>query len=164
LWPAALIVSSLAAAAVWGAAWLSFGRHEWKLGTGRLVLHRRFGLNAKRLFEAVSLELTEERSDDDAPWFELRGVAASSRQPAGKRHPARRTRVIHRKSEDSTEPRRFGVWLGQRCQIAFADLTTAEAKTKEFDATMTKLAASGRFGRAAARLLERAAAGRMPKS
>lgn len=163
LWPAALIVTLLAAAGAWGAAWLSLGRHEWKLGTGRLVLQRRFGLNAKRLFEAVSLELTEEQSDDDGPWYELKGVAASARQPAGQCHPAKRTRIIHRKSDDPTEPRRFGVWLGQRCQIPLADLIAAEAKTKEFEATMKKLAASGRFGRSAARLLERAAAGRRPK-
>ena len=47
------------------------------------------------------------------------------------------------------------LWLSQRCQLPLADRTTAEAKAKELDALMQQLADSGRFGRAASRLIGR---------
>ena len=64
-------------------------------------------------------------------------------------------RTIHGQTSDPTEPRKFGQWLNQLCQLPFADLTTPEAKAQDLEALMQQLANSGRLGRAASRILKR---------
>ena len=67
---------AITSAAGWGAIWLSFGRKEWRLGNGRMVLQRRFGQNRTEQFEGVSLELVEDNSGEDGPSYLLMAVAA----------------------------------------------------------------------------------------
>jgi hypothetical protein len=158
----ALMLAAIAVAVGWGAVWLSFGRDEWRLDKGRLVLQRRFGMNRTRRFEAVSVELAEDHSGDSGPWYELKAVAASARSETRPHQAWRHRRTIHRQPDDPTEPRNLGLWLSQRCQLPVADRTTAEAKSKELDALMQQLADSGRLGRAASRLIGRVASSRYP--
>src|SRR5262249_29139880 len=61
----------ITSASGWGAIWLSFGRKEWRLQRGRLVLQKRFGQNRTERFEAVSLELIEDSSGEDGPSYLL---------------------------------------------------------------------------------------------
>jgi hypothetical protein len=125
-----IVLLILSAGVGWGAFWLSHVRDEWRLKKGRLVLQRRFGQNRKERFEAVTLELVEDRSGDD-PSFELQAAAVGAAPLTGlRRTPTRHRRIIHSQSDGPTEPRNLGLWLSERCQVPFADLTTAEAKAK----------------------------------
>jgi len=115
------------------------------------------GLNAERTeqFEAVSLELAEDSSGDDGTSYLLMAVAAGA-PPRTRSHGAgRHRRTLYSKSDDPTEPRNFAAWLSQRCQVPFADQTTADVKAKELEALKQKLANSGRLGRAVLGILER---------
>src|SRR5262249_21562250 len=146
---------AITSAVGWGAIWLSFGRKEWRLQKGRLVLQKRFGQNRTEQFEAVSLELIEDNSGEDGPSYLLMAVAAGA-PPRTRSHSAgQHRRVIYSKTDAPTEPRNFGVWVSERCQIPFADQTTAEAKTNELEALKQKLANSGRLGRVVLCILER---------
>src|SRR5262245_47061159 len=66
-------------------------------------------------------------------------------------------RTIHSDPHGPTEPRSFGLWLSQRCQLPFTDFTTAEVKAQEMEALKQQVAASGRLGRATLRIIERLA-------
>jgi hypothetical protein len=154
---AVLFFFVLTAAAGWGATWLSFGRKEWRLAQSRLILQRRFGHNRKLRFEAASLELVEDNSGEGGPTYSLMAVAAGAPAPTRTHNSRKHRRTIHRESDDPTEPRNFGLWLSHRCQLPFADLTTAQAKAREWDALKEQLASSGRLGRVALRVIERLA-------
>lgn len=155
--PAAVFFFSLLAGIVgWGAMWLSFGRSEWRLDQGRMVLQRRFWGNRKERFEAATLELVEDNSGDGEPSYSLVAVAAGAPARASSSWSAvKGRRTIYSRSGDATEPRKFGLWLKERCQMPLADLTTAEAKAMDLEALKQQLAESGRVGRAALRLMER---------
>jgi hypothetical protein len=145
----------ITAATGWGAIWLSFGRKEWRLQKGRLILQKRFGRRRAEQFEAVSLELIEDNSGEDGPSYLLMATAAGAPPRARSRRAGRHRRVIYSKSDDPTEPRNFGVWLSEHCQIPLSDETTAEAKAIELETVKQQLANSGRFGRAVLGILER---------
>ena len=146
---------ALASAVGSGAVWLSFGRYEWRLDKGRLLLQRRFGANRTPRFEAASLELVEDNSGEGGPTYLLTAVAVGAPARASSHNAGKHRRTIYSKSDDPTEPRNFGLWLSQRCQFPFVDLTTTEAKAKDLEALKQQLAASGRFGRATLRVIER---------
>jgi hypothetical protein len=157
LWGLVLILAAIAGLIAWGAVWLSFGRNEWKLGKGRLTLQRRFGENRTTRFEGVSLELYEDSSGEDGTSYVLTAVAAGAPARTRSHSLGKHRRVIHSYSEDPTEPRKFGQWLSQRCQLPFSDLTSAEVKAKELEDLKQQLAGSGRLGHAALRIIERVA-------
>jgi hypothetical protein len=143
-----------------GAVWLRFGRNEWRLDKGRLILQRRFGQNRTERFEAVALELVEDNSGENGASYVLTAVAAGAPPRTGSQTTSKQRRTIHSQTENPTEPRNLGLWLSERCGLPLADLTTAEAKTKELDVLKQQLAGSGRLGRAALRLIERIASPR----
>jgi hypothetical protein len=153
---------ALAAAAGWEAIWLSFGRNEWRLDKGRLVLQRRFGQNRTPRFEAASLELVEDNSGDNGSSYLLTAVAAGAPARTRSHSVGQHRRTIHSQSDDPTGPRNFGLWLSQRCRLPFADLTTADAKAKELEALKQQLANSGRLGRVALRIVEGLVPARRP--
>ena len=155
-WPLAFILAIASALVAWGAIWLSFGRKEWRLGKGRLVLQRRFGANRTTRFEAAALELFEDTSGDGTS-YQLTAIAANAPPRLHFRSAGKHRRIIHSESDDPTVPRKFGQWLSQRCQLSFTDETTAEMKAKTLDDLKQQLAGSGRFGRLALRVLERLA-------
>jgi len=154
---AVLFFVILAGAVGAGAVWLSFGRSEWRLDKGRLVLQRRFGGNRTQRFEAVALELIEDNSGDGGPSYLLNAVAPGAPAWTCSQSTSKQRRTIHSQTDDPTEPRNLGAWLSQRCQIPFVDLATAEAKAIEIETLKQQLAASGRLGRAALRIIERVA-------
>ena len=128
----------------------------WKQA-GRLILQRRFGHNRKSRFEAVSLELVEDNSGDGGPTYSLTAVAADASACTSAHSAWKHRRTIHSQSDDPTEPRNFGLWLSERSQLPFADLTTADAKAKDLEALKQQLAGSGRLGRALLTVVERLA-------
>jgi len=150
---------ALAGVLCWGAVWLSFGRNEWRLEKGRLILQRRFGQNRTPRFEAVSLELIEDNSGEDGPSYLLVAVAreAPSRPSPWLHRQRQHWRTMCSRSDTPTEPRNFGLWLSHRCQIPFNDLATPEAKAIEMEALKQQLAASGRLGRAVVGIIDRLA-------
>ena len=160
---AVLVFAGLASLAGWGAVWLSFGRNEWRLEKGRLILQRRFGQNRTPRFEAGSLELAENHSGEDGPSYVLTAVATGVPPGTNPATTWKHRRTIHSHSSDPTEPRNLGLWISQRCQIPFTDLTTAQAKAIELEELKQKLAGSGAFGRTVVRIIERVAPSR-PRS
>jgi hypothetical protein len=158
-WGLALILAVAAVLVAWGAVWLSFGRQEWRLGKGRLVLQRRFGANRTTRFEAVALELFEDTSGDGTS-YQLTAIAANAPARSHFHSAGKQRRVIHSEAEDPTVPRKLGQWLSQRCQIPFADQTTAEMKARTLEELKQQLGGSGRFGRLALRIVERMAPSR----
>ena len=154
LWAYALILAALAAGAAYGAAWLTFGRNEWILRTGQLVLQRRFRQRRTFRFEAVSLELYEDNSGDSGPSYALNAVAANAPPLSVSVKTGKQRRRIWARGSDPTEPRNLGRWLSERCQIPFDDQTTIEAKEKQFEAWKTKLASAGPLGKAVGRWME----------
>ena len=151
----ALFFAILSGLAAWGATWLSFGRNEWKVEKGRLLLQRRFRRNLTPRFEAVSLELDEDRSGDDGTRYVLTAVTAGAPPPTGVYASRKFRREIYSKSEDPTVARNFGVWLSERCQVPFADRTTWVAKQRDLVVLKEQLTGSGRWGQLAVRVIER---------
>ncbi|MGH7729981.1 MAG: hypothetical protein ACRENJ_01885 [Candidatus Eiseniibacteriota bacterium] len=167
LLPGAILALAAAGALGWGAAWLARGCHEWRIGSGRLVLRRRFGARVQDRFEARRLELTVTSDSDGDDSYTLEGVgeaeaggvagpAWSSRpgRPAGKR------RAIARALHDPSMPRSLGEWLARTAGMPFEDRTTREAREIELADLLAQLEASGRFGRWAAKAVGRLAEGR----
>lgn len=163
LLPPAIVTAALSAGLIAGTVWLARGRMEWRLGSGRIVLQRRYGGSVRELFEATRLELTISSDSDGDQWFELEGVAPTAEAPAAETGAwatavaeRRHRRRIHHVMSDGTNPRQLGQWLSRRADLPFADLTrssTAQAKLAELRG---RLAASGPLGRLASRLIERA--------
>jgi len=122
---------------------LLFGRDRFVVRNDGLEIEHSFGLF--RSIERLSHQ-------DIRRFYQAPAGAALSAAVPGK-GPQRRT--IYHQSHDPTEPRNLGLWLSQRCQIPFADLTTAESKAKELQALKEKLAGSGRVGRAVVGVIDR---------
>ncbi len=155
LWVFALIVTAFAIAATWGALWHTYGRMEWIVGTGRLVLQRRFRNRRSKRFEAVALELVEDNSGDSGPSYDLIGVAADAPARGSFQNSRKQRKLIHSESDDSTVPRKLGLWIRHHSIIPFRDFATPEARREEQEAVRIQLEASGWFGRLVLRLLDK---------
>lgn len=149
------IVGTLTAFIAWGAVRLARTRDEWELGAGRLALQRRVGQRIVRKFEATSLQLVETPDSDGDPWFRLVALASDAPETLLPSRMTKHQRVIFSNSGDPTDARNLGFWLARRCRIPFFDRTTATAKTQDMEELKKQLAASGRFGKWAVRLLDR---------
>jgi len=161
LWTLAILMSIVTALIAWGAVWLSIGRIEWLLEGGHLTLQRRFGQSSVKQFEATALELFEDNAGDSGPDYRLVVVAPEAGpRPSNSYRIGKQRRSIYTGSNDPTLPRNLGLWLRQRCSIPFTDETTAEAKAKQLAEIPEKLAASGRIGPLALRLIEKLVANR----
>jgi hypothetical protein len=153
--PLTVIACGATAGLGWLALWLALGRSEWRVGSGRLTLRRRFGGRVRDLLEARALELTCSHDGDGDPWFELEAVALHPRE-TGSRSGSKTRRKVTRSIHDPTEPRRLGLWLAQRAAVPFQDLTTEDRRTEDLGRQIAKLEGSGFLGRLAARLIARA--------
>lgn len=155
-----LLVASATAGLLAGAVWLTRGRREWRVETGRLILRRRFGRGVCDLFEGVALELSLSTDSDGDHWYELDAIApeAPANPIRGRRVNGRRqvTRAIH----DPHVPRQMGWWLSARAGIPLRDRTRSEEREADFAAIRRQLEESGRFGKLAGRWIDRMAARR----
>jgi len=144
-------------ALVCGAVWLGRGRMEWRIGNGVLTLRRRFGPNARDVFEARRFELiTTHDSSDTSEWFSLEAVsdAAGIMAPDSfSRRRMKNRRRITSVTHDATIPRRLGAYLARAGSVPFEDRTTPEAREAELAAIQAQLEKSGPLGRFAVRLV-----------
>jgi hypothetical protein len=128
--PFAVLTVLAAAGLAWGAAWLAYGRKEFRLGAGSVTLRRRFRSKVRDLFEAQSLELTARLDSDGDEWFELKGSAGESSRPAGGRWPGQsdQSRTFVSKMNDSTVPRHLGSWMARTAGVPFTDYTVGDVR------------------------------------
>jgi len=156
--PLAVILSAAALLAGYAAVWLSRGRSEWRIGSGRITLQRRFGSNVRELFEGHGLELKVTRDSDADAWYALEATAAP-----GAEGPSRaKRRRIHQTMTDPTVPRRLGAWLAARASMPFTDLSTSpNARTVALSELLSQLEQSGPLGRFASKFIGRAVAKRI---
>lgn len=158
LWPFAVQLAlgtfALAAASVW----LARGRMEWRIGSGRLTLRRRFGPGVRDVFEAHGFELTlaQDRSDH-YDWFALDALTDPPGTTAG---PAPLVTVMGKKRRritsvvrDAGVPRQLGLYLAKAGDIPFVDRTTPEACAAELTLLKAQLEKAGPLGRLAIRLV-----------
>ncbi|MCP9797067.1 hypothetical protein [Cyanobium sp. Lug-B] len=149
-WALGIPLALLALAGGWGQLWLALGRREWRLEPRLLVLQRRFGNRLRTLGEARALELIERVDSDGDRSYRLQAI----------RPPDPPLRI----DDDATGPtslRQLGAWLAARSRVPFEDRVPSEEQRRqqrraEMERLRQQLAASGRFGRWAARQLERA--------
>lgn len=135
LLPVAILAALAAIGLGWGTAWLARGRMEWRVGNGRLVLRRRFGSEAKDLFEAQRLELTVTSDSDGDEWFALEAITGSAETPSGEhwshgksKNRRRVASVLH----DPVVPRSLGAWLSRAANVPFDDRTSRESRDAEW--------------------------------
>jgi hypothetical protein len=129
----------------WGAVRLALGRDEWTIESGRATLRRRFGANARDVFEGVALELTRTNDSRGAAEYTLSALAADTT----------RRRTIARVLHDPTMPRMLGRFLSERAGLELADRSTAEARRVDIEQMLDQLRRSGKFGRLAAEWIDR---------
>ena len=155
-----LLVLALAAAA--GGIWLARGRWEWRMGSGRLTLRRRFGSGVRDVFEGRRLVLESSSDSDGDSWFELHASANAEKSPLpttlGWRTSApRNSRSVTRVMNDPSIVRDLALWLSRETGLELDDHTTPEARDAELAALRATLANSGRFGAWAAKALDKLA-------
>jgi hypothetical protein len=150
----AILATAVAAAIGWGAAWLTWGRHEWLIERGHVELRSRFRGRPKTRFVGVGLELTESTDSDGDRRYEIVALAAGT-AGASLQDRQKHRRAIASVLHDPTVPRALGRWLEARTGIVVRDLTQPEAKAAEIEALKARLAASGRLGRWAVRMLDK---------
>ena len=139
---AALALLAFTLGLVAGALWLARGRWEWRIGSGRLTLCRRFGATVRDVFEARRLVLGLSIDSDGDTWYALEALAAGSPpMPADIELVARvagspprlagitfRTsrsarRVVARRMNDASGVRDLASWLAHATGLEFEDRT-----------------------------------------
>jgi hypothetical protein len=115
----ALMLATAAGFAVWGAARLTWTRHEWRLERGRVVQQRRAGGQVRERFTGTALRLTESTDSDGDTNFKL-----ELRDDTGC------DRALESSLHDPAEPRRLGEWLAWRAAVVFDDQATPEIKAR----------------------------------
>jgi hypothetical protein len=151
-----LIVTS---ALVAGAVWLARGRWEWRIGSGRLTLRKRFGSTVRDVFEAGRLVLDSSSDSDGDVWYTLCAVREEDRTPqathAWRPTAPKNSRAVARLMNDAPTLRALAAWLAGQADLALEDRTPPEARTVDLAKLRQMLENSGRFGRWAAKLMGR---------
>ena len=155
-----LILLAFTIALTVGTLWLARGRWEWRIGSGRLTLRKRYGSNVREVFEARRLRLEMTTDSDGDPWYELVALAdaAPAPKPAaiGWRTAEPRTRRrIARVMNDGTEIRALGAWLAHAAGLDLDDGSTPQAREVQLAELRAMLENSGRFGQWAAKVVDR---------
>lgn len=168
LWFPAAIVLGFAVAAVAGTLWLGRGRWEWQLGSGRMVLRRRYGASVREVFTAGRLVLDQSSDSDGDTWHELAALpaAAAPEEPARPMKPSwrsarpRHARAIARRMNDAAAVRELAAWLARETGLPLEDRTTPHAREAQLAELRALLAKAGPLGRWAGRLVDRPDANR----
>ena len=158
------------------AVWLARGRMEWRIGSSRITLRKRFGSKVKDVFEAQRFELTMEHGSKGGDWFTLEAVSGSAVIPGGTPGaPAtitlsttsgtasaslatwtaltkNRRRVTSVANNPST-PRQLGAYLARAAGVSFEDRTTPEARQADMQLIKEQLEKAGPLGRFAVRFV-----------
>jgi hypothetical protein len=168
--PGAILALCATLGLAWGTLWLVRGRMEWKIGSGRLTLRRRFAATLRDEFEADRLEVVVTRDSDGDEWFALEAVrggegAVNVVNPMeAARHARKHRRRITSALHDSTVPLRLGTWLSRAAAIPINDRTSAEARQFDIAVLKGQLDESGPVGKFALKLIEKVETKRSGKS
>lgn len=160
--PGAILLLAATGGLTWGAIWLARGRTEWRIGSGRLTLRKRFNASVRDIFEARRLELSTSTDSDGDEWLHLDALASADAEPAGASHhwvqkPSKNRRRIASAMNDPTLPRQLGVWLARTADMPLDDRSAPKAKAMELAELRSQLEKSGTLGRIAARFIDRLA-------
>jgi hypothetical protein len=156
----ALLVSMLTLALGAGTVWLACGRMEWRIGSGRIVLRRRFGASARDVFEGHRLVLEETTDSDGDSWYDLGAIGAGKDEetppPVMTGSPASRSRLrvwvrfgaenrrsIAKVMNDASGVRDLGHWLAAAAGIELEDRTTPEARGADVERLRSALKQAG---------------------
>ncbi len=156
--PIAIMTSAATAALAWGAAWLAWGRMEYRIGSGSVTVRRRYRSTVRDLMEARRLEVNVRSDSDGDEWFSLDALASeidSPRVQAYGRLSTKGRRTIASTMRDPVVARHLGAWISRMAKVPLADRTTPEAREAEITALTDQLAQSGPLGRAAALLIKK---------
>jgi len=141
-----------------GTLWLARGRWEWRIGSGRLTLRKRYGGTVKDVFEARHLMLDTNTDSDGDPWYELFALADAESLPSPRAlqwRPTqpRNSRSVARMMTDASGVRALGAWLSRETGLTLEDRTTLQARQVELAEVRAMLESSGRFGRWVSKLM-----------
>ena len=158
-----LLAFTLGAAA--GSLWLLRGRWEWRIESGVLTLRKRYGLGVRNVFQGRYLVLEHSTDSDGDPWFQLDALSEPDAPPTVK-HVGDRTitwraarsknrRPIARKLNDGGDLRNLGLWLARETGLELQDRTMPTARAQDLAELRASLEQTGRFGKLAAKLVDR---------
>ena len=155
-----LFVFTVALAA--GTLWLARGRWEWRIGSGRLTLRKRWGSGVRDVFEGSRLVLDSESDSDGDVSYELYALAEGQQPPRPaairlRTSGTRNRRTITRLVDDPTTAHDLAAWLARETGLPLHDLTTAEVKELQLAELRAMLEGSGRFGQWAMSVIDRLA-------
>ena len=156
--PGALITTLFAALLTIATAWLSKGRVEWRIGSGRITQRRRFGPSVKDMFEASRLEVTQDTDSDHDDWYAL--YACNNEPDPAPNVGVHRLSTLQKNRRriaavirDPLVPRQLGAWLARAANVPLQDKATPEARAMDLKALEEQLTQSGPLGRFAARFI-----------
>jgi len=157
LWPFSVQLMVGAIALACAAVWLAQGRMEWRIGSGRMTLRRRFGSGVRDVFEARGFELvlTHDRNDS-YDCFALDALSDPSGAPAPMAAwtgTGKNRRRITTAVRDAAVPRQLGAYLARAGNVPFVDRTTPEARAADLTVLKSQLEQSGPLGRLAVRFV-----------
>jgi len=159
----ATIGFAITAALGWGTLRLARRCTEWRLGNGSLTLRERSGGAVRDRFETRRLLLDSSTDSDGDVWYELFAAGDPGTAPP-KPVPVWRTSVrppnsrsLARVMNDYAVVHDLATWLARETGLALEDKTTPQARGAELAKLRAALEQSGRFGRWAAKLVDRAA-------
>ena len=161
LWNPTAIVLALAIAAAAGTLWLARGRWEWQLGSGRMVLRRRYGAGLREVFTAGRLVLDRSSDSDGDAWYELHALPAAGApeepaKTAWRSSRPRQARSVVRRMNDAASVRELAAWLTRETGLPLEDRTTPQAREVQLAELRALLANAGPLGRWAGKLVDRA--------
>jgi hypothetical protein len=158
-----LMALAVAIAFAIGAVWLARGGWEWRIGASRLTLRKRFGANVRDVFEARRLLLDSSSDSDGDVWYALYALGDAQNAPPPSKIVWRSTaapknsKTVARLMNDASTMRDLAAWLERETGLALEERTTPEAQAATLANLREALANSGRFGRMAAKLVDRLA-------
>ena len=152
--PIAVITTLATAALAWGAAWLAWGRTEYRIGSRSITVRRRFRSRVRDLMEGRRLEVTVQSDSDGDDQFLLDVLSSEIEPPRQIYHrPSKGRRTIVSTLHDPTVPRNLGAWMARMTSVPLVDRSTREAQEAEISTAIEQLAGQGPLGRFAARFI-----------
>jgi len=158
----AMIAFAITVALAWGTLRLARSRSEWRIGNGALTLRERTGSGVRDRLEARRLLLASSTDSDGDVWYELFAVGDAGpvhAKPAPAWRPSRppNSRSLARMMNDRDVVYDLATWLARESRLDLIDDTTPDARRIELAKLRAALEQTGRFGRWAAKLVDRAA-------
>jgi hypothetical protein len=156
----ALILLTFTIGAAAGATWLARVRWEWRIRSSHLTLRKRVGAVVNDVFEARRLVIDRDTDSDGDSWYALYAMADSegpavSKPVSWRQIPPKNSKTIARVMNDASTVHDLAAWLARETSLPLEDRTTSRAQEVQLAELRAALESSGRFGRWAARWVDR---------